>query len=127
MMRKAKIIQLFLLFAGLEHAAPFEDTVEAAIEQVRGELKADADESDIRLCYYTAAVANMHYRQMIAARGAVSPTYAGTVSVQRNDTQPCTLAERLMSEYRKAAAALLRDDAFVFQTIPDTGGLHDGN
>ena len=114
-------MQLFLLFAGLECAVQWEDPVDAAIEQVRGELKPDADESDIRLCYYAAAVANMHYRQLIAARGAVSPTYAGNVSVHRNDALPCSLAERLVYEYRKAAAPLLDDQVFVFQNIPAAG------
>ena len=115
-MQDAKVKQLFRLFACLNDARPFYDLAEAAMLQVKDELREDADPNDIRLCYYAAALANLCYRQMIAAE-SVTQTYAGTVAGGRNDTAQCTLAERLMLAYRKAAAPLLRDDAFVFQRI----------
>lgn len=115
-MLKAKVSQLFLMFTGLSRPCEFDDLIDSAMMQVQSMLRKDADESDVRLCYLAAAIANLHYRQLIAARTALSPTYAGDSAVQRNDTVPCTLAERLAAEYRAAAAPLLRNDTFVFGT-----------
>ena len=120
-MRKAKIAQLFLLFSGLVSAAEWDDLIEAAMSRVQGMLRADADPADIRLCYLAAAAANLQYRQIVAARAAAAPTYAGNTAASRDDSAQCALAERLFLEYKAAAAALLCDDAFVFQTVPEAG------
>ena len=119
-MQYAKIVQLFMLFANLPHISGNADYVDAAAAQVRAELRPDADPDDIRLCYYAAAVANLQYRRSIAAQGALSPTYAGTVTARRDDTVPCSLAERLAAAYRRAASDLLSENAagcFVFRGI----------
>ncbi|MBR3269347.1 MAG: hypothetical protein IKI58_11580 [Oscillospiraceae bacterium] len=121
-MRKAKISQLFLLFTGLSCAAEWDDLIDAAILKTKQMLRDHADETDIRLCYLAAAQANLQYRQIVAARASAAPTYAGNTAAARDDSAQCTLAQKLVSEYRLAAAALLRDDAFVFQTIPESGG-----
>ena len=115
-MQKAKVLQLFRMLAMLDDVKPWQDIAEAAMQSVQQQLKPDADPEDIRLCFYAAALANLQYRRMIAAE-AVSPTYAGTVAGERCDTAKCTLAERLVLAYRSDAAALLRDDAFVFQAV----------
>lgn len=115
-MRKAKVMQLFQLFTGLQDVMPWQDLAEAAMCTVRRQLRDDADAEDERLCPYAAALANLQYRRLIAAE-TVSPTYAGTVAGQRSDVQQCTLAERLMLEYRANAADLLRDDTFVFAAV----------
>lgn len=117
---EAKVMQLFALFANLETTDPWRGIAEAAIAQADAECKPDADRSDLRLCYYAAAIANLQYRRCIAAQGAISPTYAGSVKAKRDDTAPCTLAERLAIAYREAAADLLRGnahDSFVFRGI----------
>ncbi len=120
-MRKAKVAQLFLLFTGLSGAAEWDDLIEAAMSRVTEMLRQDADPADIRLCYLAAAAANLQYRQILAARAAVSPTYAGNTDAHRDDSAQCGLAARLYQEYRAAAASLLRDDAFVFQTTAKAG------
>lgn len=117
---EAKVMQLFALFANLETADPWRGIAEAAIAQTERECRPGADRSDIRLCYYAAAVANLQYRRSIAAQGALSPTYAGTVTARRDDTVPCSLAERLAAAYRRAASDLLSENAagcFVFRGI----------
>lgn len=118
-MQDAKVMQLFRLFACVDDARPLRDLAEAAMRQVEAELREGADPEDVRLCYYAAACANLQYRQMMCA-GAVTPTYAGTTAGQWNGQTQCALAERLMLAYRKAAAPLLRDDAFVFERIRET-------
>lgn len=114
---RARTVRLFLLFSMQQDAAPWQALLDAAADEVRQELRPGADRNDIRLCYYTAAVANLRYRQLIAAQSAVSPTYAGSVPRARDDTQPCGFAERLVSAYRAAAADLLTDRNFVFSGI----------
>ena len=116
-MQKAKVMQLFRLFACLEHAEPFADLAEAAMESVTQELRPDADPDDIRLDYYAAACANLQYKRMIAAQSC-SLTSAGSAAAQNAGDRQCGLAESLQREYRKAAAGLLRDDAFVFAGVP---------
>ena len=113
----AKTERLFLLFSMLPEVGDRQPLIDAAVCEVRSQLRPDADTFDVRLCYYAAAVANLRYRQMIAAQAAVSPTYAGSVTAQRNDSLPCSFSERLVSEYRKAAADLLTDGAFVFTGV----------
>ena len=114
---RAKTVRLFLLFSMQQDAAPWQALLEAAADEVRQELRPDADPDDVRLCCYTAAVANLRYRQLTAAQGAVSPTYAGSVPRSRDDTKPCGFAERLVLAYREAAADLLTDRGFVFSGI----------
>ena len=116
-MQKAKVMQLFRLFACLEHAEPFADLADAAMESVTQELRPDADPDDIRLDYYAAACANLQYKRMIAAQSC-SLTSAGAAAAQNAGDRQCDLAESLQREYRKAAAGLLRDDAFVFAGVP---------
>ena len=120
-MEKAKVMQLFRLFAFLEDARPWQDLADAAMMRVTAELKPDADPDDPRLCYYAAAEANLQYRRLIAAR-SVTPTYAGTAAAQHCAGGQCALAERLLNAYRENAADLLKDDAFVFAAIPEQAG-----
>ena len=120
-MRQAKVAQLFLLFTGLPGAAEWDDLIDAAMSKVHGMLRADADPADIRLCYLAAAAANLQYRQIVSARAAAAPTYAGDSGARRDNSSQCGLAERLFLDYKAAAAPLLCDDAFIFQTVPEAG------
>lgn len=118
--REAKVMQLFALFANLAVTDPWRGIAEAAIAQTVRECRDGIDRSDIRLCYYAAALANLQYRRIIAAQSAVSPTYAGSVPAARDDRGPCALAERLVLAYRDAASDLLKDgvqSGFVFRGI----------
>ena len=114
---RAKTVRLFLLFSMQEDAAPWQALIDETVRAVQQELRPDADENDIRLCYYAAARANLRYRQILAANAAVFPTYAGAVPRTRDDSTPCSFAERLVTAYRAAAAELLTDRKFVFSGI----------
>ncbi len=113
----AKVMQLFALFANLSTADPWRGIAEEAIMQTECACRPGADRTDIRLCYYAAALANWHYRQIIAAQGALSPTYAGAADAQRDDSGPCALAKRLVEAYREAAADLLTDSSMLFWAV----------
>lgn len=110
-------MQLFQLFAGLADGAPYQVLLDAAEDECRQQLRNGADETDTRLAYYIAALANLRYVQMLAARSTVSHTYAGTLAKAHDETPPCGFAERLVSEYRAAASDLLSDRRFVFTGI----------
>ena len=109
--------RIFLLIAMRENVGELQEIVNAAVAEVLAQCREDADRSDRRLCWLAAALANLRWRQMIAAQGAVSPTAAGCVPRDRDDSAPCSFAERLYHDYRDAAASLLRDDSFLFERV----------
>lgn len=116
-MNLAKCMQLFVLIAQVTDAEPYRVLVEAAAEEVRSELRPDADPTDEKLCYYCAAIAHLRYTQIIASRSTLSHTYAGTLDKAHDDRIPCGFAERLVAEFRAAASHLLLDRSFVFTGI----------
>ena len=113
----AQVRRLFLMFSQRTDAKDWEPLIEAAVRQVTDQLKPDADASDIRLCFFAAALANLHYRTVIASGGAVSPTYAGAVPASRNDSAPCSFAARLADRFRADCADLLRDESALLMPI----------
>ena len=116
-MNTALAMRLFVLFAGLSDGTEYQALLDAAAEEVSGELLPEADANDRRLSYYCAAIAHLRYVQMLAARSELSHTYAGTVAKQKDATVPCGFAERLVCQYRNAAADLLKDRCFVITGI----------
>ena len=117
LMFRAQTERLFVLFACLPELGEYAPLVEAAVQEVRRDLREGAEPLDTRLAYYAAALAGLRYRQLIAAQSALSPTYAGGVPAARSDTQPCGFAERLVFAYRRAAADLLKDGDFIFTGV----------
>lgn len=109
--------KLFCLFAMLPDAEPYTPLLDAAAAQCMSMLRPDADASDLRLCYFCAALANLRYVQMQAARCGVSHTYAGTVARSHDAALPCSFAERLVQEYHAAAADLLTDRRLLLTGI----------
>lgn len=107
----AKTRRLFLLFAQLPNAAEWEPLLADAKRQVMQSLRPGANAEDERLCYYAAALANLSYRRILAAESAKSPTYAGAVPSNCNESAVCAVAVRLEAAYRAHAADLLRDDS----------------
>ncbi len=109
--------KLFCLFAMLPEAEPYQPLLDAAAAECMRMLRPGADASDIRLCYFCAALANLRYAQMQAARCGISHTYAGTLAKAHDASVPCGFAERLVHEYHAAAADLLMDRRFLFTGI----------
>ena len=113
----AYVRRLFLLFACRAASEETEPIIEAAVREVYAELKPDADAGDPRLCYYAAALAGLHYRRIMAAHAAVSPTYAGAVPANRDDRGPCYTAERIAERCRNDCADLLRDEELMLLPV----------
>ncbi len=117
MMDMQKCADLFCLFAMLPEVGIHQPLLDAAAIECAQLLRDGADDSDIRLCYFCAALANLRYAQMLAARCEIAHSYAGTVAGSHDDSIPCGFAERLVHEYHAAAADLLTDRRFLFTGI----------
>lgn len=108
-----KIGGLFTLLSGETDVSGCLPLLELSAAEVRRGLREDADETDLRLCWFAAALANLRYRQICGARDGVLATYAGTVG-DAPDSSKMSFAERLASSYRGMCRDLLRDEAFCF-------------
>ncbi len=108
---------LFTLFSGESTSAPYLPLLLSAMQEVREQLRPEADGSEVRLCYLTAAIANLRYTQIFGARDKALATYAGTVARQTDAEQQLRFAKQLVISYQGLCADLLRDDAFIFAGI----------
>lgn len=116
-MNMQMVCSLFTLFSGETNVNRFMPILMTAIAEIRAQLREDADGTEVRLCYLSAAVANLRYTQMFGARDKALATYAGTIARQSDASQQLLFAEHLVSSYRGLCADLLRDDAFVFYGV----------
>jgi hypothetical protein len=105
---------LFTLFSGEEDTTTYAPVILAAVDEVRQELLAGADPTDVRLNYLAAAVANLRYTQIFGAREKALATYAGTLRRTSDYEQQGRFARQLVYSYRKLCADLLKDVEFVF-------------
>ena len=108
---------LFRLFSGETDVALHLPLLYTAVGEVRARLREDADEKDIRLAYLAAAIANVRYAQIYAAREKVTATYAGTIATMSDGDQVLRFAESLVSAYCGLCAELLTDKGFDFFTV----------
>lgn len=112
---------IFTLFSGETDTTAFQPLLHSAILEVRGMLRADADETDERLTYLAAAIANLRHSQMLAAQQTKVYTNAGSAPKAKESGNRPLFAQSLAEAYLKAAAPLLRDDSFVFSVIGKEG------
>lgn len=117
------VLPLFVLFSGEEDGTAFMPLLVTASEEVRRQLREEADDTDVRLCYLVAAVANLRYTQIYGARDKALATYAGTIARQSDAAQQLRFAQQLVRSYRGLCADLLCDCEFLFFGI---GGTHAG-
>lgn len=116
-MNMQMISSLFSLFSGEQDTSAYLPLLTAAVEEVRQELRGDADSTQVRLCYLAAAVANLRYTQMYGAREKALATYAGTIARQSDAAQQLRFAKQLVYSYKGLCADLLCDRDFVFSGI----------
>lgn len=108
---------LFSLFSGESDPERFLPLLTASIQEVRSVLLETADESDIRLCYLVASVANLRYTEIHGARENCLATYAGTISRESDGAQRLRFAQRLVKSYQTLCRSLIQDtSAFLIST-----------
>lgn len=117
-MNQEQIALLFGLFAGPEVLAEsYTAVLEMAAQEVRQSLKAEADETDARLCYLAAALGFLRYTEITAARDRAACTFAGTIAQNTDASQKLSFARLLVQAYRGLCRSLLEDEDFVFQAV----------
>lgn len=113
---------LFTLFSGETDVSGYLPLLRLAAAEVRRALREDADETDVRLCYLAAAVANLRYQEIWGTREGVTAVYAGNLPAAPDGVKD-SMAQRLVAAYRAVCKELLRDETFVFLGI---GGCDAG-
>lgn len=108
-----RIGALFTLLSGERDVTGNLPLLEMSAAEVRRALREDADETDLRLCWFAAAIANLRYQQICGARDGALATYAGTAGNVQDGVKK-SFAERLAVSYRRTCRDLLRDEAFCF-------------
>lgn len=105
---------LFTLFSGEEDVKRYMPLLSSAMEEINARLRIDVNTADMRLYYLAAAVANLRYTQITAARDKALATYAGTIARQSDASQQLRFAENLVSTYEGLCSELLKDKKQFF-------------
>lgn len=112
---------LFSLFSGEEASESNTPLIELAIAEVGKMLLPNADSTDIRLDFLTAALANYRLRQVKSARDRTKVTYAGKMLDSGSDD--CAYAEKLLRDYLQLCEELIAPRIFVFSGF---SGIKEG-
>lgn len=117
-MNNTTVRLLFKLFSGVDTIKnpDYLPIVEVAISEVERMLRYGADETDIRLCYLSAALANYRYRQMLCAQDRTEVTYAGRMSRDEHDIS-LEYAEKMFRDYLHLCDDLVTSTDFVFMAF----------
>ena len=83
---------LFTLFSGEEDTTTYQPVIYVAMTEVRQMLREGASETDARLGYLAAAIANLRYTEIFGAREKALATYAGTIARQSEAASFCQAA-----------------------------------
>lgn len=112
---------MFSMYSGESEPLPYLPLILLAVDEVKKQLRADADCADARLTALCAALANVRYIQSTAARDGLSHTYAGTVAQNANGAEKLDFALKLYSQLRDGCADLLTDREFSFAAVGKDG------
>lgn len=103
---------IFSLFSGEEAAESNNPLIELALAEVGKMLLPDADSTDVRLDFLTAALANYRLCQVKAVRDRTKITYAG--KMLDNGMDENAYAEKLLRDYLQLCEGLIAPRIFVF-------------
>lgn len=115
-MNTETIKQIFTMLSG-EPADGLSPLFQISAYQVGKMLRADADQTDIRVNYLCAAMANYRFQQMKASRDRTEVTYAGKM-LDGGRNRALEYAERLLRDYIQLSEDILQTTTFVFMSIP---------
>ncbi len=112
---------LFELFSGEDANSEWTPVIVMAVLEVRNMLLPDADDTDTRLEFLAAAVANYRTQEIKLSSGKREYEYVGRMDSGGARTSLAG-AETLMREYVQLCRDLIKSDTFVFETIPTKEG-----
>ncbi|MDR0919304.1 MAG: hypothetical protein LBM93_08685 [Oscillospiraceae bacterium] len=112
-----QITPLFILFSGQNDVEIYTPIIQNAIREVQSMLKVGTNQTDERLPFVAASVANYRYTQITAARDKIAYTPAGKIDETHNGIQQFDFAKSLMEQYMCSIKDLLKDDCFSFTGI----------
>ena len=108
---------LFELFSGESANSEWSPVITMAVYEVRNMLLPDADDTDTRLEFLAASVANYRAQEIKLSSGRREYEYIGRMDGGGARTSLAG-AETLMREYVQLCRGLIKADTFVFETIP---------
>ncbi|MDO4864334.1 MAG: hypothetical protein Q4A05_09220 [Ruminococcus sp.] len=112
---------LFELFSGESADSEWAPVVTMAVSEVTAMLLPDADDTDTRLEFLAAAVANYRTQEIKLSSGKAEYEYVGKMS-SGGVRASLTGAETLMREYVQMCSGLINAKTFIFETIPPKEG-----
>ncbi|MCQ2490284.1 MAG: hypothetical protein MJ079_01670 [Ruminococcus sp.] len=108
---------LFELFSGETADSEWAPVISMAINEVANMLLPDADDTDPRLEFLAASVANYRTQEIKLSSGRSEYEYVGQMNSGGARTA-LTGAAALMREYVQMCGDLINTSTFVFGTIP---------
>ena len=89
---------LFMLFSGEDDSDRYAPVIRLAMQETEKMLLPDADTSDIRLDFLSAAIAFYRVRRIVSARDREKYVYAGKMSASGQNSSDA-YAESLLRDY----------------------------
>ena len=111
---------IFSLFSGELPNSEWLAVITAACREVDDMLLPDTDDTDVRLEFLAAAVANCRAQSIRLSSGKSGYEYAGSVSTSGKSTAQ-DFAATLLRDYMELCRDLIKPKNFVFETIPAKG------
>lgn len=108
---------LFTLFSGEGDCESYMPVITLAIAETEKMLADGADNSDIRLDFLCAAIANYRLQQINAAHDRTESTYAGKLLTSPENSGTLRYAEKLLSDYINLCGDLIKPRTFMFMSF----------
>jgi hypothetical protein len=118
-MERETVENLFVLFSGETDLETYAPIIDVAIMQTENQVKDKEYLKDVKLPFYTAALANLSYMKILALKTRPAQTYAGNIAENIDSDSQIKFAVGLAESYRTLCKAILIDDTFDFIS---TGG-----
>ena len=115
-MNTQTVTNLFELFTGTHNGIEYYQLIRLAMYETEKMLLPDADRTDIRLDFLSAAIAFYRLQQILAAREIAECTYAGKVLKESQNTA-YDYSKRLLRDYFQLCSDLLYSQGFIFSSF----------
>ena len=115
-MDRETVTSLFELFTGAHNGIEYYRIIDLAIYETGTMLRPDAERTDARLNFLSAAIAFYRLQQILAARERAECTYAGKVLKESQNTA-YDYSKRLLRDYFQLCRDLLYPKTFIFSSF----------